>query len=97
MRISNSLSDGLIINEVTLPGGGVIGIVRCPGRIYANDTRCTMHGKLEADLDALEAWGAQVLISLIEGPEFNSLGVPGFATEMHNRNLRWYQEEAVQV
>ena len=84
------MPNSLIINEVLLPGGGVIGIVQCPGRIYANDTGCRIHGDLTADLDVLEAWGGQIMVSLIEGHEFKSLGVPDFEAAVKSRNLRWY-------
>ncbi len=84
------MPDNLIITEVALPGGGVIGIVPCPGRDYVNNTGGKMHRDLVADLDVLEAWGAQIIISLIEGHEFKSLGVAGFEAAVKCRNLHWY-------
>jgi len=75
-----SLCGVLEIAEVALNRQSVIGIAACPGR----------HRNLATDLNALDVWGAQVLISLVEAEEFSHLGVPDFAVVLRNSNLIWY-------
>lgn len=68
------------IPEVHLAQKATIGIAPCPGR----------HNDLEADFNALEAWGAEILISLVEGQEFSALRVPEFSDQVQTRGFRWY-------
>ena len=79
-------SAGLAITTIDLPGGGHLGLTHCPGRCGGNyGTR-----DLDADLATIEAWGADVLISLVEGHEFHRLGVPTFVDSVQRRRFRWH-------
>jgi ADP-ribosyl-[dinitrogen reductase] hydrolase len=78
-------SGPLQIDVVLTPGGGAIAMVHCPGRCVAPWRR-----DLNADLAALVAWGAQSLVSLVEGHEFARLGVPQFPEVMRAARLQWY-------
>ena len=76
----------LKITAIEVPGGGTLGLTHCPGRSGSP------YGErsLEADLDAIEAWGASMLISLIQAHEFERLGVAGFAEAAGRRRFAWH-------
>jgi rhodanese-related sulfurtransferase len=76
----------LVIAAVTVPSGGILGLTHCPGRGgHANTGR-----SLAADLAAIEAWGASILISLTEAAEFADLGVPDFMPAAKTRSFQWH-------
>jgi len=85
-----SPSTSLKIATVPVIGKAVIGLLACPGRMQINADGEQIQGHLEADLNMLEDWGAEILISLVETEEFSKLGVPEFETVMCSKNLRWY-------
>lgn len=78
-------SGPLIIDTVVTPGGGLIGMLHCPGRCVTPWRR-----DLRADLAAIEAWGADALVSLIEGREFDKLGVSAFPQVMLASHVAWH-------
>lgn len=79
-------SEPLIITAIDVPGGGTLGLTHCPGRCGGSyGTR-----NLAADFAVIEAWGAAIVITLIEAHEFARLGVPGFATAARQRTFAWY-------
>ncbi len=75
---------------VPVIGKAVIGLTACPGRMQIHADGEQISGHLEVDLNILEDWGAEILVSLIETEEFLKLGVPDFETVVRSRNLRWY-------
>lgn len=73
----------LPIATVTLgeAGCGRIGIAPCPGR----------HGEgLDGDLDAIVAWGAFAVLSLIGLDEMARLGVAHLGKQIDGRGLVWH-------
>lgn len=75
----------LKIDSLTLPTGAVVGMTHCPGRcggVYG--TR-----DLDADLAAVEAFGADVMISLVDASEFERLGQPAFARKVASGPVPW--------
>ena len=76
----------LIIDAVATPGGGLIGMMNCPGRCVAPWGR-----NLDADLRAIKDWRADALLSLIDDDEFERLGVPRFANSAGTRELTWFR------
>jgi ADP-ribosyl-[dinitrogen reductase] hydrolase len=75
----------LHIDTIAVLGGGAFGLMHCPGR-------CDGHygaRDLTADLGAVEAWGAALMISLNESREFSRLGVPNYATVAASRQFVW--------
>lgn len=84
-----SLSGSLKIAELAVGKGGLLGIVACPGRTQVDGQGRRWQRHMETDFQALEVWGAEVLISLVEGHEFLPLGVPEFATAVALRDFHW--------
>lgn len=68
-------NDPLRIDSVKLPGEmGEIGMTICPGKICQGMSG-RHHRDLAADLEAIRAWGAEILVSLIEEHEYLEVGV----------------------
>ena len=86
----SELSGPLRIAEVPIPGSGTLGITHCPGRNTIDSAGCRWKRSLRDDLRGLTAWGADVVLTLVEDHEFARLGVPEFATEMRGAGLAWY-------
>ena len=63
--VATSHSSPLQIAAVDAPGGGVIGMTLCPGKIGPGNRHPWVRN-LERDLDAMDAWGCQCLITLME-------------------------------
>jgi len=69
---------------------GQLGITFCPGK--KGDS---VHGKpwardLDLDLDAVEVWGANAVVTLIEPHEFEMLAVPNLGAAITSRNIEWH-------
>jgi rhodanese-related sulfurtransferase len=78
-------AEPLRIDTVAVPGGGLFGMLHCPGRCGAG------YGArdLSADFAAVEQWGAALLVTLNEPHEFARMGVPEFITSAKERRFRW--------
>ncbi|SEO84369.1 dual specificity protein phosphatase family protein [Aquisalimonas asiatica] len=63
--VATSHSSPLQIAAVDTPRGGVIGMTLCPGKIGPGNRHPWVRN-LERDLDALDAWGTDCLITLME-------------------------------
>jgi len=79
----------LYIDSVTVPGtGGVIGMTSCPGRqddfFFEPSTQ-----RLEADIRTIAAWGASVLVTLMEEVELGILQIPDLPRTVADYGLRW--------
>jgi ADP-ribosyl-[dinitrogen reductase] hydrolase len=70
-------------------GLGRIGLTSCPGRIETSVPPGCVNPKLSVDLDAICAWGATAVITLIETCELKHLHVEGLAQEVERRGMRW--------
>ena len=79
----------LVINAVTLPGGALLGMSHCPGRRGVDGDGRQWVRSLDADLEAIQTWGASTVLSLIEPHEFARLGVPDFAQAIARTPLQW--------
>jgi ADP-ribosyl-[dinitrogen reductase] hydrolase len=75
----------LHIDALDAFGGATIGMCHCPGRRFPGDPPRA----LSRDLEAIEAWGAGTLLSLVETSEFALLGVPDFAATVRRSGLVW--------
>ena len=70
-------------------GRGRIGITFCPGKIDAAGLTGAWCRDLGIDLDAIQDWGAAVLVTLIEDHEFDLLQVRGLEQEPLRRHIEW--------
>lgn len=70
-------------------GAGAIGMCHLPGRRGIDDAGRAWGRDLDADLAAIETWGAALLLTLVEEEEFARYGVPGFARRAAARRFAW--------
>ena len=70
-----SVTHPLQIAEVEVaPGFGKIGITFCPGKKQKNAATGSWDRDLALDLDAIAAWGAAAVLTLLEDQEIEALG-----------------------
>lgn len=93
-----SLTHPISIAEVRAhPDHGRIGITFCPGKKDSNAMSGAWDRDLQLDLDAVAAWGAVVVITLIEDHEFDLLQVRGLEGEVRRRHMEWIHLPIVDV
>lgn len=68
---------------------GSIGITLCPGKKQPGALTGVWDRDLGLDLDAVSAFGAAAIVTLIEGHEIASLGVQGIGEETSRRHMDW--------
>jgi protein-tyrosine phosphatase len=78
----------LRIAELDAPGGGKIGLTFCPGKRQDEALGCWRR-HLKSDLDVIEKWGANTVITLVEPHELESLNVPELGSEVQARGVAW--------
>jgi len=88
----------LFINSVNVPWtDGKIGLTFCPGKkgpsLYGGD----WDRDLSTDLAAVERWGADVLVTLLEDHEFSLLGVDEFPPLVQEFSFEWVHLPIVDV
>jgi protein-tyrosine phosphatase len=74
---------------VPRPGGGRIGLVACPGRHDPGATGGGWARDLATDLDALHAWGAAAVTSLVAADELAQLRVAPMGQAVVARGMAW--------
>lgn len=79
----------LRIDRLTLPCGGTVGLTHCPGRNHRDAGGRLWARSLAADLAAVRAWPASMLVSLIEDQEFARLGVADLGQAARSSGLAW--------
>lgn len=80
----------LQIAEVSAgPAYGKIGITFCPGKHDLLAATCTWKRDLAIDLDAVAAWGAKLVLTLLEPIEISALKVPDLGAEIQCRGMLW--------
>jgi protein-tyrosine phosphatase len=86
-----SLTDPLRIAELPAgASGGVVGVTFCPGKYGDSDRGRPWARDLEADLDVVQRWGARAVLTLIEGHEIATLGVPTLGERIASRGIDWH-------
>jgi protein-tyrosine phosphatase len=83
-------SGPLRIDEVELPGSGVLGLCHCPGRRATRPGANPWARDLGDDLEAIRSWGATRIVTLIEATEFTRLGVPDLPERVASARLGWH-------
>lgn len=96
MTARTSQTDPIRIAEVVV-GEGVIGIAFCPGKSGPSLTGREWARDLGIDLDAIRAWGANAVVTLIEDHEFAELRVEGLGLEVGARSMDWFHLPIVDV
>lgn len=71
------------------PTQGRIGITFCPGKHDKAAITGAWARDLSADLDAIGAWGARMVLTLNEPAELAALKVPHLGEEVRRRGLDW--------
>jgi len=85
-----SQSHPLQIAEIRCgPGMGKLGITLCPGKVQSFGLTGTWARDLAIDLDAVEAWNASAVLTLIEEDEISRLQVPTLGEEVAARHMSW--------
>lgn len=81
----------LRIDTIELPHPfGRIGVTFCPGKKQANALTGRWYRDLDTDLEAIRAWGARHLVTLIEPHEFLELQVPDLGERARAVGLVWH-------
>lgn len=98
MSAKTSLTHPLQIAEVqSAPGHGLIGISFCPGKVQNSAFSGRWERSLDIDLDAIAAWGAAAVVSLIEDHELASLQVQAMGSAVRDRHMAWFHLPIVDV
>ncbi len=85
-----SHSHPLAIAEVRAhPAQGRIGITFCPGKHDRAALTGAWARDLDADLDAIHHWGAQLVLTLVEPAELQALKVPDLGAAVQARGMGW--------
>ncbi|WP_026607156.1 cyclin-dependent kinase inhibitor 3 family protein [Methylocapsa acidiphila] len=71
------------------PSHGRIGITFCPGKHDAAASTGAWARDLSADLDVIAAWGARLVVTLVEPAELVALEVPHLGSEVRGLGLDW--------
>lgn len=89
--IRTSLTHPLRIDAVSAGSGfGRVGVTFCPGKRQLDAATGAWRRDLGADLDAIAAWGAAAVVTLIEPHEMTALGVAGIEAAVARRHMAWY-------
>lgn len=62
-------------------------LTHLPGRNHTDGQGRVWSRDLEADVRALQSWGADAAICLVEPPELTAMGVPNYAQALRNHGL----------
>jgi protein-tyrosine phosphatase len=82
-----SLTDPLQIAVVSAPGvPGAIGLTLCPGK---KDRAGGWGRDLDTDIAAIRAWGAEMVITLVENREFLLLNVVRLPDAVTQHGMKW--------
>lgn len=90
VMIRTSHTHPLQIAEVrALPSHGRIGITFCPGKQDHFSHTGAWERDLGIDLDTIKAWGAKLVLTLVEPAELKALKVPHLGHEIRSRGIDW--------
>ena len=71
------------------PGYGRIGITFCPGKQDHFAATGAWERDLSTDIDVIQTWGAQCVITLMEASELTQLKVADIGQQMQHRGIEW--------
>lgn len=85
-----SISHPLRIAEVRpAPGLGLVGVTLAPGKKQSWGLTGAWDRDLELDLDAVQAWNAAAVVTLVEAHELERLQVTGLGDGVRDRHMEW--------
>jgi ADP-ribosyl-[dinitrogen reductase] hydrolase len=90
MPVRTSRSDPLRIDSVTAPNGGRIGMTICPGKKQRHAQSGHWDRDLQTDLEALVAWGATTLVTLMEDHELHRYQVAELGQQAERLGMTWH-------
>ena len=70
--------------------GGTIGVTFCPGKKDPHGMSGAWARDLDVDLDAIAAWNACALVTLVEERELELLAVTGLGRQVASRHMDWF-------
>ena len=71
-------------------GGGVLGLTFAPGKQQRDGATAWHRRDLGTDLDAIAAWNAAVVVTLVEEHELDALGIADIGSEVRRRHMEWH-------
>lgn len=89
MSVRTSATDPLEIDHLPC-GAGVVGMTLCPGKRTESDFGPPWERDLPTDMRAIVDWGATTLVTLMEGPELDELGVGNLGVVAEAAGLDWH-------
>ena len=85
-----SLTHPLQIAEIRPAASmGLIGLTLCPGKQQSWGLTGSWARDLDLDLDAVAAWNAAAVVSLVESHELERLQVSGLGEAVRDRHMEW--------
>ena len=88
--IKTSETDPIRVAELDLGAGrGKIGVTFAPGKNDGRSFGGSWARDLDKDLDAIAAWGAKAVVTLLEPQELRSLAIERLGPEVERRGIMW--------
>ena len=88
--MKTSLTHPLQIDTVATPGGGQLGLTFCPGKRQPTALTGPWDRDLDLDLAAIQAWGADALVTLMEAHELTAVQVADLAERAEALGIDWH-------
>jgi len=79
------------------PNFGRVGVTFCPGKFDQSAMTGSWDRDLSLDLDAIRAWGASAVVTLVEQKELVLLRVERLGEEVSRRGMLWFHLPIVDV
>lgn len=96
--LKTSDTDPIRIAEVDAgTGSGKIGVTFAPGKNDRHSLSGPWARDLGKDLDAIAAWGAKAVVTLLEKKEFPWIAITGLGPEVERRGMEWLHMPIVDV
>jgi ADP-ribosyl-[dinitrogen reductase] hydrolase len=95
--LRTSITHRLQIAEVKVLSGGAVGLTFCPGKCRPSLFGHAWLRDLATDLDMIKSWGADVVVTLVEAHELESLQVSKMGDEVTRRGMKWLHLPIVDV
>ena len=91
MTPQTSITNPLRIDAVPFgSNGGLIGLTIAPGKQQRDGLSAAHRRDLGADLDAVAAWNAAAVVTLVEEQELDALGIAAIGAEVRRRHMQWH-------